>query len=45
MGYNARKDAVLVTLAALDAALAAEGVRFERGAGMDAALALYDEEE
>ncbi|HTX51866.1 MAG TPA: alanine--glyoxylate aminotransferase family protein [Candidatus Baltobacteraceae bacterium] len=45
MGYNARKDAVLVTLAALDAALAAEGVRFERGAGMDAALALYEEEE
>jgi (S)-ureidoglycine-glyoxylate aminotransferase len=45
MGYNARQDAVLVTLAALDAALAAEGYRLPRGAGVDAALALYGAEE
>src|SRR5262249_29083026 len=41
MGYNARKDAVLVTLAALEAALAAEKFRFTRGAGVDAARAAY----
>jgi (S)-ureidoglycine---glyoxylate transaminase len=45
MGYNARKDAVLVTLAALDAALGAEGFAFARGAGADAALALYAEDD
>jgi (S)-ureidoglycine-glyoxylate aminotransferase len=41
MGYNARKDAVLVTLAALETVLAAEGFRFARGAGVDAARAVY----
>jgi (S)-ureidoglycine-glyoxylate aminotransferase len=45
MGYNARKDAVLITLAALEAALAAERVRFPRGAGVDAAMAVYRETE
>ncbi len=41
MGYNARKDAVLVTLGALEAALAAQGFKLPRGAGVDAALAAY----
>lgn len=41
MGYNARKDCVLATLAALDAVLAAEGHPFARGAGVDAARAAY----
>ena len=41
MGYNARKDAVLVTLGALEAALAAQGFRLPRGAAVDAALAAY----
>lgn len=41
MGYNARKDAVLVTLGALDAALAREGHRLPRGAGVDAASDVY----
>jgi (S)-ureidoglycine-glyoxylate aminotransferase len=42
MGYNARKDTVLVTLGALEAALAAQGFRLPRGAGVDAALASWD---
>jgi len=41
MGYNARKDAVLVTLGALDASLAREGHRLPRGAGVDAAGDVY----
>ena len=41
MGYNARPDAVLQTLAALEVVLAAEGHRFTRGAGVDAAYASY----
>jgi (S)-ureidoglycine---glyoxylate transaminase len=41
MGYNARQDAVLVTLAALDATLAAEGWKLPRGAGVDAAREVY----
>ena len=41
MGYNARKDAVLFTLGALEAALAAQGFRLPRGAGVDAALAAW----
>jgi (S)-ureidoglycine-glyoxylate aminotransferase len=45
MGYNARKDAVLITLAALEAALAEEGVKLPRGAGVDAAAAVYREAE
>jgi (S)-ureidoglycine-glyoxylate aminotransferase len=41
MGYNARKDAVLTTLAALEAVLAQEHHRVPRGAAVDAALAAY----
>ena len=41
MGYNARPDCVLATLAALEIVLAAEGHRFTRGAGVDAAYASY----
>ena len=41
MGYNARRDCVLQTLGALEAALAAQGFGFDRGAGVDAALAVY----
>ncbi len=41
MGYNARPDCVLQTLAALEIVLAAEGHRFTRGAGVDAAYACY----
>ena len=43
MGYNARKDAVLSTLGALEAVLAAERFPVRRGAGVDAALAVYRE--
>ncbi|MCQ8239255.1 pyridoxal-phosphate-dependent aminotransferase family protein [Rhizosaccharibacter radicis] len=38
MGYNCRKDTVLVTLAALEAVLRAEGWNAPPGAGVDAAL-------
>jgi (S)-ureidoglycine-glyoxylate aminotransferase len=41
MGYNARQDCVLGTLAALEVVLAAEGHKFTRGAGVDAAYAAY----
>jgi (S)-ureidoglycine-glyoxylate aminotransferase len=41
MGYNARKDAVLTTLAALDAVLSANGYKLPRGAAVDAAMAAY----
>ena len=41
MGYNARKDAVLVTLAALEAALRAHGVPVPAGGGVDAAQEVY----
>jgi (S)-ureidoglycine-glyoxylate aminotransferase len=41
MGYNARQDAVLITLGALETMLAAEGFKLPRGAGVDAALAVY----
>jgi (S)-ureidoglycine-glyoxylate aminotransferase len=41
MGYNARKDCVLVTLAALEAVLAGEGFNLPRGAAVDAARAVY----
>ncbi len=41
MGYNARQDAVLTTLAALEAVLAAEGFKLPRGAGIDAAREVY----
>jgi (S)-ureidoglycine---glyoxylate transaminase len=42
MGVNARKDAVLTTLAALEAVLRHEGFAFTPGAGVDAALAVYE---
>jgi (S)-ureidoglycine---glyoxylate transaminase len=41
MGYNARQDAVLQTLAALEIVLAAEGHKFTRGAGVDVAYETY----
>jgi (S)-ureidoglycine-glyoxylate aminotransferase len=41
MGYNARADAVLHTVGALDAVLAGEKLKLPRGAGVDAALAVY----
>jgi (S)-ureidoglycine-glyoxylate aminotransferase len=41
MGYNARQDCVMTTLAALEIVLAAEGHTFTRGAGVDAAYQLY----
>jgi (S)-ureidoglycine-glyoxylate aminotransferase len=37
MGYNARTDCVLTTLAAFETVLAAEGHKMTRGAGVDAA--------
>jgi (S)-ureidoglycine-glyoxylate aminotransferase len=43
MGYNARPDAVLATLGALEAVLAGEGFKLPRGAAVDAALAVYRE--
>ncbi len=42
MGYNARRDAVLVTLAALEAVLRRGGVAVTAGAGTDAALEVYE---
>lgn len=41
MGYNARKDAVLVTLSALENVLRRMGHKFTAGAGVDAAMAVY----
>jgi (S)-ureidoglycine-glyoxylate aminotransferase len=41
MGYNARKDAVLTTLAALEQVLRRAGVKVAPGAGTDAALESY----
>lgn len=41
MGVNARRDAVFATLAALEAVLAGEHVKLPRGAGVDAARAVY----
>lgn len=41
MGYNARQDAVLVTLGGLEAVLAGEGVKLPRGAAVDAARDVY----
>ncbi len=41
MGYNARPDAVLRMLTALEVVLAAEGHRFTRGAGVDVAYGIY----
>jgi (S)-ureidoglycine---glyoxylate transaminase len=41
MGNNARPDCVMQTLGALEAVLAAEGHKFTRGAGVDAAYQSY----
>jgi (S)-ureidoglycine-glyoxylate aminotransferase len=41
MGYNARKDAVLVTLAALEQVLRAAGVPLTAGGGVGAAMEVY----
>jgi (S)-ureidoglycine---glyoxylate transaminase len=41
MGYNARKDTVLITLAALEAVLSHLKHSLPRGAAVDAALAAY----
>jgi (S)-ureidoglycine-glyoxylate aminotransferase len=41
MGYNCRRDAVLITLGALEAVLRAEGVALRSGAAVDAARARY----
>lgn len=45
MGVNARQDAVLVTLGALEAVLAGERFRLPRGAAVDAARAAYRDAE
>jgi (S)-ureidoglycine-glyoxylate aminotransferase len=42
MGYNARSDAVLQTLAALEAVLSREKHKLPRGAGVEAALDVYE---
>jgi (S)-ureidoglycine-glyoxylate aminotransferase len=42
MGVNARKYAILTTLAALEAVLRGEGFSFSPGAGVDAALKSYE---
>ncbi|KEA53940.1 aminotransferase V [Mangrovibacter sp. MFB070] len=44
MGYNARKDCVLQTLAALEAVLNRYGFRTTQGAAMQAAWDIYDAE-
>jgi (S)-ureidoglycine-glyoxylate aminotransferase len=41
MGYNARHDAVLITLAALEQVLRAAGARVPPGAGVAAAKEVY----
>jgi (S)-ureidoglycine---glyoxylate transaminase len=43
MGYNARTDAVLLTLAALEQTLRRHGVATPPGGGVDAALRSYEE--
>jgi (S)-ureidoglycine-glyoxylate aminotransferase len=45
MGVNARQDAVLQTLDALEAVLAGEHVKLPRGAAVDAARTAYREAE
>jgi (S)-ureidoglycine-glyoxylate aminotransferase len=44
MGYNARPDAVLTTLAALEQVLRRAGVGVPAGAGVDAAISHYESE-
>jgi (S)-ureidoglycine-glyoxylate aminotransferase len=41
MGYNARRDAVLTTLAAVEQVLRRAGAAVPPGGGIDAALAFY----
>lgn len=43
MGYNARQDAVLHTLQSLETVLRQQGFGLDAGAGVDAALKIYDE--
>ncbi|GEA11362.1 alanine--glyoxylate aminotransferase family protein [Alteromonas sp. KUL49] len=43
MGYNAREDAVLHTLQSLETTLRMQGFAMPFGAGVDAALAVYNE--
>ncbi|WP_028472641.1 pyridoxal-phosphate-dependent aminotransferase family protein [Nocardioides alkalitolerans] len=45
MGYNARRDAVLLTLAALEQVLRAYGARVTGGGGVGAAREVYDASE
>ncbi|MBX3314512.1 MAG: alanine--glyoxylate aminotransferase family protein [Actinobacteria bacterium] len=45
MGYNARADAVLTTLAALEQVLRRAGVAVPPGAGVDAAVTVLDEDD
>ena len=42
MGYNCRKQNVLITLGALEAVLLRAGFRCEAGAGVAAAYAVYE---
>jgi (S)-ureidoglycine-glyoxylate aminotransferase len=44
MGYNARKDAVLTTLAALEQVLRSAGAKVVAGGGVGAAQELYQQE-
>ncbi|MCU1515168.1 MAG: Aminotransferase [Microbacteriaceae bacterium] len=44
MGYNARRDTVLLTLAALEQVLRRGGVKVTAGSGVGAALDLYESE-
>ena len=44
MGYNARKDAVLQTLAALETVLHRAGHSQTANAGVDLAMKIYSEE-
>lgn len=43
MGYNARRDAVMLTLAALEQTLRSAGARVVAGGGVGAAREIYDE--
>jgi (S)-ureidoglycine-glyoxylate aminotransferase len=44
MGFNAREDAVLATLGALESVLSEERLKMTRGAAIDAARAVYGAE-
>lgn len=45
MGYNARRDCVLLTLAALEAVLTRLGMKLPHGAALSAAWDWYDSHE